>query len=129
MVVRTGLLALLAAAIAGVMLVPAAGAKEGDVIVQRACSAGSTVKLKLSDEDGRIEAELEVDQNRSGVRWTTSLRRNGRLAATAVRVTGPPSGSFTVRRVLPNEAGQDVVAARATRRSGEFCAVRAVFRG
>jgi hypothetical protein len=129
MVLRTGLLALFAAAMAGVMLTPAASAKEGDVIVQRACSAGSTVKLKLSEEDGRIETELEVDQNRNGVRWTTSLRRNGRLAATAVRVTRPPSGSFTVRRVLPNGAGQDVVVARATRRSGELCAVRAVFRG
>jgi hypothetical protein len=128
MVVRTGILALLAAATAA-MLVPAAGAKEGDVIVQRACSAGSTAKLKLSEEDGRIEAELEVDQNRTGVRWTTSLRRNGRLAATAVRVTRPPSGSFTLRRVLANGAGRDVVAARATRRSGEVCALRAVFRG
>ena len=129
MVVRTGLLALLAAATAAAMLVPSAGAKDGDVIVERSCSVGSTVKLTLSEEDGRIEVELEVDQNRSGVRWTTSLRRNGRLAATAVRFTRPPSGSFTVRRVLPNGAGQDVVAARATRRSGEVCAVRAVFRG
>jgi hypothetical protein len=129
MVMRRALLAGAVAAIALTMLAPAAPAKDGDVVVRRACSAGSTVELKLSEEDGRIEVELEVDQNRNGVRWTALLRRNGRVAARAAAVTRAPSGSFTVRRVLANGAGQDVVAARATRRSGEVCAARAVFRG
>ncbi len=38
--------------------------------------------VKLSKEDGRIEVEFEVDQNRNGVRWHVVLLRNG------VRVAG-----------------------------------------
>ena len=34
-----------------------------------------TAKLKLSAENGRIEVEFEVDQNRNGVPWTVVLRR------------------------------------------------------
>ena len=52
-----------------VLAVPAqAGVrKDGDVIVQGRCTAASTAKLKLSAENGRIEVEFEVDQNRNGV--------------------------------------------------------------
>ena len=68
--------------LAGALAVPAVGssalAKDGDVIVRAACSAGSTAKLKLSGEAGsRIEAEVEVDQNRNGVPWTVVLTRDG----------------------------------------------------
>ena len=33
------------------------------------------IKLKLSPEDGRLEVEIEVDQNRNGVQWTWTLLR------------------------------------------------------
>jgi hypothetical protein len=121
-----------AAAAAGVLALPAlasaANAKDGDVLAQGRCTGATTSKLKLSEEDGRIEVEFEVDQNRNGVRWTIVLRRNGRLAATAARLTRAPSGSFELRRVLANGPGADVVSARATRRSGEVCTARATFR-
>lgn len=91
------------------------------------CTAASSVKLTLSDEDGRIETELEVDQNRSGVRWRVTLRRNGAVAARTSAVTRGPSGSFTVRRVLPNGAGTDRVVAVATSPAGERCTARAGF--
>jgi hypothetical protein len=58
-----------------------ASAKDGDVLVRGSCTGPTTSKLKLSEEDGRIEIEFEVDQNRSGVRWTVTLGRSGgRLA-------------------------------------------------
>jgi hypothetical protein len=114
---------------AAVALAPApALAKRGDVVKRATCSKGASVKLKLSPEDGRIETELEVDQNRNGVRWKVTLRRNGRLAASARATTRAPSGSFTVRRLLPDGAGADTVRARATSPSGEVCAVRATLR-
>jgi hypothetical protein len=56
-------------------------------------------QLKLSQEDGRIEVEFEVDQNRNGVPWKVTLRRNGSVVAATTAITRAPSGSF-IRRVM-----------------------------
>jgi hypothetical protein len=103
--------------------VPAASAGRGDrVIVRGACSGASTWKLKLKHEDGRIEAEFEVDQNRVGRRWRVVLRRNGAVVLRTTRVTRAPSGSFEARRLLANAAGPDrVVAVARARATGEVC--------
>ncbi|HET9438500.1 MAG TPA: hypothetical protein VFO64_09875 [Gaiellaceae bacterium] len=111
--------ALLALAVA-----PAATAKDGDVLRRGTCTGASTSKIKLSEEDGRIEVEFEVDQNRNGVRWNVVIRQNGRSVARLVRVTRGPSGSFEARIVAPNRAGTDTFAATATR-AGETCRARA----
>jgi hypothetical protein len=102
-------------------------AKDGDVRARGVCSGTSTSKLKLSDEDGRIEVEFEVDQNRNGVPWRVSLRRNGALVAATSARTRAPSGSFSMRRVISNAAGADRVVATATRASGERCTAKATF--
>jgi hypothetical protein len=122
----TAVVTSLAAALA-LAAVPAASAKDGDKLVRGVCTQGSTAKLKLSDEDGRIEVELEVDQNRNGVRWQVRLKRNGSVAARTAATTRAPSGSFEVRRVLANSAGVDRISAAATSPSGERCLVRASF--
>ena len=121
------LLAVLGLAIA-LVSAPAGVAKDReDVRVRGTCTANSTSKLKLSDEDGRIEVEFEVDQNRSGVRWNVALFQNGKRIARLTRVTRAPSGSFEARVVAPNRAGTDRFVARATRASGETCSARASF--
>jgi hypothetical protein len=121
--------ALLAALLAALSLGAApALAKDGDVLVRGTCTGGSTAKLKLSPENGRIEVEFEVDQNRNGVRWNVVLTRDGARVASLSRVTRGPSGSFEAGRVLANGAGADVVRATATR-NGERCSARATFRG
>jgi predicted aspartyl protease len=104
-----------------------AGAKRGDVRVAGTCTKASSSKLKLSDEDGRIEVELEVDQNRNGVRWTVVINRNGKRVARLVRTTKAPSGSFEARVLTSNSAGADKFVARATSPSGEVCTARATF--
>lgn len=114
----------LAALAAALLLAPAAVAKDGDVRVAGMCSGSSTSKLKLSPEDGGIEVELEVDQNRNGVRWRVVLVRNGTRVATRVGVTRGPSGSFEARFVTGNRAGADRFVARASR-SSEVCTARA----
>jgi hypothetical protein len=103
---------------------PAAVAKDGDVLRVGTCTGSTTSKIKLSPENGRIEVEFEVDQNRNGVRWNVVIRQNGRVAATLARVTRGPSGSFEARIVAPNRAGTDRFVATATRR-GETCQARA----
>jgi hypothetical protein len=125
---RTTALALVVGAVLAVTTGPAA-AKDGDVLVAGDCTRASTSKLKLSEENGRIEVEFEVDQNRNGVRWTVVLRRNATRVARLERTTRPPSGSFEARRVVANLAGADVVRARATTRSGEVCTARSIWRG
>ncbi len=107
--------------------VPTTAAKDGDVLVRGACTGPTTSKLKLSEEDGRIEVEFEVDQNRNGVRWTVTLRRPTTVLVRTTRVTRGPSGSFELRRVVGNRVGPDRIIARATRATGEVCRAAATF--
>ena len=121
LITLTVVLAIAAVALA---LTPTASAKDGeDVRVGGACNRGSTAKLKLSREDGGLEVEFEVDQNRNGVPWRVSLRRNGTLVASTIATTRAPSGSFSLRRVIAGSRA--TIAAVATRSSGERCSARA----
>ncbi len=124
MSVRIALAAVVGGALAAV---PAGLAKDGDVLVRGSCTKASTSKLELSEEDGRIEVEFEVDQNRNGVRWAVVLRRGTRVVARTTRVTRPPSGSFELRRVVADLAGADRLNVRATSPSGEVCRAAATF--
>ena len=105
-------------------LAPASAlAKGGDdgKRVSGKCTAGSTAKLKVKPDNGRLETEFEVDQNRNGVTWKVTIRRNGALAVKRSATTRAPSGSFSVERRLTNGSGQDKITARATSPSGETC--------
>jgi hypothetical protein len=93
----------------------------GEQTVVGRCTDGSTVKLKAKHDDGRIETELEVDQNRNGVRWTVRLRRDGATVVRTSATTRAPSGSFSVERRIADPAGTDRITARATSPSGEVC--------
>jgi uncharacterized membrane protein YgdD (TMEM256/DUF423 family) len=115
------------AAVAALAFASAAFAKDGDVRVQGRCTGAATAKLKLSEEDGRIEVEFEVDQNRNGVRWQVVLKRNGTAFFSGSRVTRAPSGSFEVRRLTADGPGTDVVTARATSPGGQVCRATARF--
>ena len=100
----------------------AASAKDGDIIRRGDCTARSDWKLKLSPENGRIEVEFEVDQNRNGQRWNIKMKRNGNVLWRGSRTTRPPSGSFEVRRLARNGAGAERIVVRARNpRTGEVC--------
>ena len=106
-----------------------ASAKDGDVIRRGECTASSDWKLKLSPENGRIEVEFEVDQNRNGQKWNVRMKRNGRVFWRGSRWTQPPSGSFEVRRLTRDGAGTEKIVARARNvRTGEICRGVARFR-
>ncbi len=118
--------AIAASAVGAAVLATAAGAKDGDAEFTGTCTGRTAIELDLSEEDGGIEAEIEVDQNRNGVRWTVVLRRNGAFVGRRVRVTHGPSGSFEARFVTRNRPGADRFVATATR-PGERCVVRGSF--
>ena len=122
-----GILAAVAALAVALTAAPAGSAKDGDVRVRGTCTKSSTSKLKLSEEDGRIEVEFEVDQNRTGVRWNVVLIQNGRRIARMTRVTQGRSGSFEARVLTANTAGKDAFRARATSPSREVCSAKASF--
>jgi hypothetical protein len=107
---------------------PVAMAKGGDVIRTGSCSGTSTWKLKVSPDNGRLEVDFEVDQNRAGDTWSVRMRDNGVLFFSGQRVTQAPSGSFEVRKLTANRAGADNIVARATNlRTGEVCRGTATF--
>jgi hypothetical protein len=85
------------------------------------CSGASTAKLKVKPDGARIETEFEVDQNRNGVTWKVTMRRDGAVAVRTRATTHAPSGSFSVNRGLRNGAGSERITARATGPSGEVC--------
>ena len=107
---------------------PAADAKGGGRVVKAAahCTGTSTGLLKVKADDGRLAIELEVDQNRSGVRWNVRLADRGARVFAGKARTVAPSGAFHVRKLTANRAGADVITARATR-AGETCTARVVF--
>ena len=121
-----GLAALAALVLMAVPAALAAPAKDGDIRVAGKCTTTSSAKLKLSEENGKIEVEFEVDQNRNGRKWNVVLRQNGAVVKRLVKVTRAPSGSFEARMLAANTAGADRFVATATR-PGETCTARASF--
>ena len=124
--------AIVATSVLGVLLIGGSAvptlAKDGDVIRRGACSGASDWKLKLSEEDGRIEVEYEVDQNRVGDTWRVRIRHDDDLVFAGTRTTKAPSGSFEVEILQRNRAGDDVFRGRAVNlRTGEVCGGRAVW--
>lgn len=90
------------------------------------CTMGSTMKLDLSPEDGRVEVEIEVDENRNGSRWSVVANRNGARVLSRSAVTRAPSGSFEVRRVVaPGSPRTRVTAVARRAATGEVCRVTA----
>jgi hypothetical protein len=116
-------LALIALSAALLVGVPTASADDDEAVIKRGnCTRSSDWKLKLKLDDGRIEAEFEVDQNVVGRRWRVVLRRDGNVVFRGIRTTRPPSGSFEVERLLRNPAGRDrVVATARALATGEVC--------
>jgi hypothetical protein len=124
---RIGSMALAALMIGGLTAtVPAvsATAKDGDGRVIRTgdCSGRTDWKIKAKPDDGRIEVEWEVDQNRNGQVWTWTIRHDGSTVASGRRTTSAPSGSFSVERRIVDAQGQHRVSATARNvRTGEVC--------
>jgi len=108
----------------GTLAAPAATLAKGSdgVRATGTCTISSTSKIKAKLDNGRIEVEFEVDQNRNNRLWTVRLYDDGIRVFTGLRRTVAPSGSFTVTRSITNRAGTDTIVARAVNAStGEVC--------
>jgi hypothetical protein len=115
----------IAAALAVTAPTATATATDDDgVHVAGRCSGATSSELGLERDDGRIEVELEVDQNRTGVRWRVELRRAGKVVFSGTRRTAGRSGSFSLERKIARSAAPVTIRARATR-AGEVCTATA----
>jgi len=99
-----------------------AEAKGREVTRAGSCSGAAHTKLKVKTDNGRLEVEGQVDSNRNGQTWRWRIRHDGAVVARGTRQTHAPSGSFEVRRLMANHAGQDRVVFRARHvGSGQVC--------
>ncbi|HEY3955956.1 MAG TPA: hypothetical protein VGM53_21495 [Streptosporangiaceae bacterium] len=90
------------------------GGGGGGVSSHGACTNGGRFELKAKHDDRAIEMEYQVDSNRAGQVWAVRITDNGAVAVSRNATTGGRSGSFTVRKVIPNRPGLDKIHARAT---------------
>ena len=109
-------------------------AKGGDgdrpeVRVAGVCGKGATSKLKLKADDGRIEAEFEVDHNRAGTRWRVVFVQERRVVYRGRARTNTRSGSWSIEEHLADLPGSDQIMARAVGPRGLTCQATAVLPG
>ena len=114
----------------GTLIAPAATLAKGSdgVRATGACTINSTSKIKAKLDNGRIEVEFEVDQNRNNRLWTVRIYDDGIRVFAGTRRTVAPSGSFSVERRITNRAGTDTIIARAVNATtGEVCRAKVNF--
>ena len=97
------------------------GGDNGEKRVAGECTGNATSKLKVKPDNGKLETEFEVDQNRNGVTWKVRFRLNGERVVKTTATTQAPSGSFSVQRRLANGPGSDHVVGKAISPSGPVC--------
>ena len=92
-----------------------------EVRAKGTCGSGATSKLKLKNDDGRIEAEFEVDRNKVGETWRVTLSRDGKVLVRTRKTTKGRSGSFSLERRIADLPGADTVTARGVGPTGLTC--------
>ena len=98
------------------------GGNRTAVRVAGTCTDAGRAKLTLKPDDGRVEVEFEVDENRNGSRWGVTLKRNGVRVLSRSAVTRAPSGSFSVEtRIAPGSPRTTLTAVARRAATGEVC--------
>jgi hypothetical protein len=91
------------------------------------CSGSSTWRLTLKMDNGRIEADSEVNHSTAGQVWKSTFRDNGAVFAHST-VTAAADGSADATRYAKNRAGSDQITVRSKNQTtGEVCIAKATF--
>jgi hypothetical protein len=101
----------------------------GAAVTDGACFGAVAYKLKADAKPANmVGAEFEVDANVAGQQWRVVLFHNGTRVMRDTFTTAGLSGSFTVRKRVPDAAGSDTFRARAVRlRDGQSCSGSVTF--
>ena len=104
---------------------------DDDVRVEVSCSRSSEVRLRLRtlDDADALRLVLEVRTPRRGARWAVVVVHERRLVTRRIRRTDLSSGSFVLRRTIPDWPGRDTVSVRAVGPRGELCRASATVQG
>jgi hypothetical protein len=100
--------------------VPAVAQSRPTVEASGSCSTAGTWDLEAKTDDGALEVEFEVDTNVAGQTFTVRITDGDTVVLNGQRTTTARSGSFTVERRTPDQAGVDVIRAVA-RRGANTC--------
>lgn len=118
-------------AAATALAIPAAALASGDdAEVRQAgkCDGSSTSKIKVKQDDGGLEVEFEVDQNKTGDKWKVKINDNGKSVYKGSAVTKGRSGSFSIEKRIADLSGTDSVSAVGKNTAtGERCSASASF--
>ena len=105
--------------------VASASSDGGDIRKAGECNGNSTSKIKAKPDDGRLEVEFEVDQNRNGQKWKVKFKDNGSVVFRGTATTKAPSGSFSIERKIDNKTGNDrITAVGRNQVNGERCVAK-----
>jgi len=119
--IATGIVAMIVLVIGISFVEPAMAAGTAAVVRTGSCSGPSSWKLTLKRDNGRIEADLEVQTPRAGQTWHAVFRDNGSVFGRATKTT-QPDGSFSATRFAANQTGTDHIRVRsANATTGEVC--------
>ena len=133
---RIGRLTALSCAVVVVLGLPAVaraddgGDSSSDVRVETSCGANSTARLRVRGrDDDQLRVEVDVRTPLRGSSWSVVLVHERRLVLRARARTSSSSGSFSLRRTIPDWPGRDTVTVRATGPRGETCRATATMDG
>ena len=109
------------ASVIGLVFATGAAAASDDDEIRNGgtCTESSSSKIKVKPDDGRIEVEFEVDQNKAGDKWKVKIRDNGEVVVKKTMTTRGQSGSFSLERKIADQTGSDTIVASAKNKSTE----------
>jgi hypothetical protein len=111
----------------GAFAVPANAAGTAPVVRTGSCSGKSTWMLTLKPDNGKIEADLEVQTPKAGQTWHSVFKDDGSVFGRATKTTSV-DGSFSATRYAVNRAGTDHIRIRSVNgATGEVCISTAAF--
>ena len=105
------------------------GGGDDEVRVSGTCGSGASSELRVRAHHGGIEVEWRVRRGRGGERWSVVIVHERRVDTRTSATTSGSSGSFRIRRTLPDFDGADEITARASGPRGRTCQATAVLSG
>jgi hypothetical protein len=108
-------------------LVALVAGKSTDVVKAGTCTKRSSSTLSLSNENGNLQVEFEVDMNVANRWWLVIISKNGKQVYKRNHLTNAASGSFDARKVILGGLTGSITAKATSNSTGEVCTAAAKY--